>query len=175
MARKGQFKKGGGRVGQKSRKRRSHSKAMTVTKTRKVYVKRKAHRRHRKGSGPLKLTHLALATAGLAFVTKAGATTGFQKSVNDFMEKVPGTKTFGSTVMLGLGLLAVDRFVKPNKWLKLAGTAGVVLGAAQIGSKGSEFKFLGDDSTGDYDLADGDVEDIDYDDDVGDDDLGDDE
>jgi len=166
MARKGQFKKGGGRHGHGgSRKRRSHSKAIVRTKTRRVYVggsKRRRRSGGRKGSGPMKLTHLALATAGLAFITKAGATAGFQKSINDAMDKVPGTKTFGATAMLGLGLLAIDRFVKPNKWLKLAGTAGIVLAAAQVGTKGSEFKFLGDDSTGDFDLQDvDDVDDVD--------------
>jgi hypothetical protein len=111
----------------------------------------------------MKLTHLALATAGLAFVTKAGATAGFQKSINDVMEKVPGTKTFGATAMLGVALLAIDRFVKPNKWLKLAGTAGIVLAAAQIGTKGTDFKFLGDNSqtSGDYDLSDGGMDDVD--------------
>jgi hypothetical protein len=118
----------------------------------------------------MKLTHLALATAGLAFVTKAGATAGFQKSINDVMEKVPGTKTFGATAMLGVALLAIDRFVKPNKWLKLAGTAGIVLAAAQIGTKGTDFKFLGDNSqtSGDYDLSDGGMDDVDDVDDVDD-------
>jgi len=120
----------------------------------------------------MKLTHLAIATAGLAFVTKAGATSGFQKSINDVVEKIPGTKTFGATAMLGVIALAVDRFVKPNKWLKLLGTAGVVLAAAQIGQKGSDFKFLGEDEhAGDYDLGDDDV----GDDDLGDDDVGDDD
>jgi hypothetical protein len=122
------------------------------------------------------LLHLAVATAGLAFITKAGATTGFQKSINDMMDKVPGTKTFGATAMLGIGALAIDRWVKPNKWLRLLGTAGVVLAAAQIGTKGTEFKFLGDHETGAYDLQDvDDLEDVDDLDDIGDDDLGDDD
>jgi hypothetical protein len=114
----------------------------------------------------MKLTHLALATAGLAFVTKAGATSGFQKTINDAMDKVPGTKTFGATAMLGVGALVVDRFIKPNKWLRLLGTAGVVLAASQVGSKGTDFKWLGDDSTGDYPLED--VEDLEDLDDVDD-------
>jgi hypothetical protein len=164
-------KKMGRRGGGKRRK----STAMTHT-TRTVHVHHKAKRKgggKRKGSGGgMKLTHLALATAGLAFVTKAGATSGFQKSINDAMDKVPGTKTFGATAMLGVAALAVDRFVKPNKWLKLLGTAGIVLAAAQIGSKGTDFKFLGDDSTGDYELeGDEDIEDVDDisdDDDIGD-------
>jgi hypothetical protein len=155
--------------------KRRKSVAMTHT-SRTVHVHHKAKRKSggkRGASGPMKLTHLALATAGLAFVTKTGATEGFQKSINEAMDKVPGTKTFGATAMLGIGMLAVDRFIKPNKWLKLLGTAGIVLAAAQIGSKGTDFKFLGDDSeeTGDYDLeGDDDIEDIgDDDDDIGDD------
>jgi hypothetical protein len=154
--------------------KRRKSVAMTHT-SRTVHVHHKAKRKGggKGASGPMKLTHLALATAGLAFVTKTGATEGFQKSINEAMDKVPGTKTFGATAMLGIGMLAVDRFIKPNKWLKLLGTAGIVLAAAQIGSKGTDFKFLGDDSeeTGDYDLeGDDDIEDIgDDDDDIGDD------
>jgi hypothetical protein len=167
------------KMGRSGGGKRRKSTAMTHT-TRTVHVHHKAKRKgggKRKGSGGggMKLTHLALATAGLAFVTKAGATTGFQKSINDAMDKVPGTKTFGATAMLGVAALAVDRFVKPNKWLKLLGTAGIVLAAAQIGSKGTDFKFLGDDSeTGDYELeGDEDIEDVDDiedDDDIGDDD-----
>lgn len=164
------------KMGRRSGGKRRKSTAMTRT-TRTVHVhhkpKRSGGKRKGGGSGPMKLTHLALATAGLAFVTKAGATAGFQKTINDAMDKVPGTKTFGATAMLGVAALAVDRFVKPNKWLKLLGTAGIVLAAAQVGSKGTEFKFLGDDSdseTGDYDLEGDDIEDVgDDDDDIGDD------
>ena len=100
-------------------------------------------------------------------VTLFGATDGFQKTINDAMDKVPGTKTFGATAMMGVIALGVDRFIKPNKWLKLLGTAGIVLAAAQVGTKGSDFKFLGDESSGDYDLS--------GDDDVGDDDDDDEE
>lgn len=151
----------------RSKKRRSHSKAITHTRTRKVYVKSK--RRSRKhGGGGMKLTHLALATAGLAFLTQSGKTDGIQGTINNAMAKVPGTKTFGATAMLGIGALAVDRFIKPNRWLRLLGTAGVVLAASQIGQKGTDFKFLGDGGgeTGAYDLDD--VSDLDDVDDVSD-------
>lgn len=155
------------KMGKRSKKRRSHSTAIVHTRTRKVYVKQKRRGRSRHGGGGMKLTHLALATAALGFITKPNATTGIQGSINSMMQKVPGTKTFGATAMLGIGALAIDRFVKPNKWLKLLGTAGVVLAAAQVGSQGTDFKFLGDgDDVGDYDLQ--------GDDDIGDDDIGDD-
>lgn len=152
-------KKMGRRSGGKRRK--STALVRTKTRTRTVVVRR----RGRKGSSPMKLTHLALATAALGFITKPGATSGIQGTINNAMAKVPGTATFGSTAMLGIGALAIDRFVKPNKWLKLLGTAGIVLAAAQVGQKGTDFKFLGDES-GDFDLADDDVGDSD--DDVGD-------
>lgn len=152
--------------------RRSHSKAIVHTKTRKVYVtkKRRSGSRRARHGGGMKLTHLAIATAGLAFLTQPGKTDGIQGTINNAMAKVPGTKTFGATAMLGIGALAIDRFVKPNKWLRLLGTAGVVLAASQIGQKGSDFKFLGDSSdVGAYDLEDvDDVSDLDDVDDVGD-------
>lgn len=157
------------KVGRKRSGRKST--AIVKTRTRTVHVK-SPRRKGRKGSGPMKLTHLALATAALGFITKPNATTGIQGTINTAMAKVPGTKTFGATAMLGIGALAIDRFVKPNKWLKLLGTAGIVLAAAQVGQQGTDFKFLGD--SGDYDLSD-DIEDIGDDDDLGDDDLGDDE
>lgn len=150
------------------RRRTRRTVALTRTRTRTVMV-RSRRRRGGKSGGGMKLAHLAIATAALGFISKPGATSGIQKTINNAMAKVPGTKTFGPTAMLGIGALAVDRFIKPNKWLKLLGTAGVVLAAAQLGQQGTDFKFLGDE-TGDYDLAD-DV----GDDDLGDDDLGDDE
>lgn len=150
-------------------KRRSTSLARTSTRTVYVKTKRRGGGRRKGGSGPMKLTHLALATAALGFISKPGATTGIQGAINTAMAKVPGTKTFGPTAMLGIAALAVDRFVKPNKWLKLLGTAGIVLAAAQVGQQGTDFKFLGDDS-GDYDLSDDDMgDDIEDVDDIGDD------
>lgn len=115
----------------------------------------------------MKLTHLAIASAGLAFMTSAKSPV---KALTDFADKIPGTKTFGAPAMIGVACLAVDRFVKPNRWLKLLGTAGIVLAAVKVGSEGTDFKFVGDEGdVGDYDLADEDVGD------VGDDDLGEDD
>lgn len=178
-SRKGQFKKGGGRIGGATRARRSHSRksmthsprVITVTKTRTRHVKAKRSHRKHKGHGPMKLTHLALASAGLAFLTGPKSPIA---SIKETAEKIPGAKTFGAPAIIGLACLGVDRFVKPNKWLKLLGTAGIVLAAVQVGTQGQDFKFVGegDESSGDFDLeGDDDM----GDDEMGDDDVGDDE
>jgi len=154
------------RKGGKSRKTRT----VVVHKTRTVTRRAKPHRRRRSGGGGgmPKLWQVAAAAAGLAYVT--GDQTGV-KFIRDNAAKIPGAKTFGTAAALGGACLAVDRFIKPNKWLKLAGVAGVVLAAVKFGSQGTSFKWLGDDeSSGDYDISD--IEDLD---DVGDDDMGDDD
>ncbi len=166
MARKGQFKKGGGRVGGGSHRARRRVTTKTIVvaaprspSRRSSHAPRKKHRRsHRRGSaGRLNLLHVGLATAGLAFLTGKKAPTPM---IRDTAMKIPGAKTFGAAAIIGIGALAADRFIKPNKWLKLLGVAGVVLAASKIGDEGTDFKFVGDDD----DIAD-------FDDDVGDDDL----
>lgn len=144
---------------------RTKTRTITRTKTRKVYVGARKHRGRRRhgGSGMPRLLPLALATAGLAYVTNDSGPAFIVENI----AKIPGAKTFGGTTMAGIACLAVDRFVKPNKWLKLFGLAGVVLGAAQVGKQGTNFKWVGDESSGDYDLAD-DMEDVGDDDEMGD-------
>jgi hypothetical protein len=106
---------------------------------------------------------LAIASAGLAYLVSANG----PDFVRNNLAKIPGTKTFGPIATAGLVCLAADRFVKRNKWLKLAGLAGLVVAAAQLGTQGGAFKWIGDDSSGDFDLSDEGTE--------GDDDMGDDE
>lgn len=139
----------------------------TITKTRTRTVRVRAPRRRRGGGGGgINMTHLALASAGLAWITGQSSPITF---VRDQAAKIPGAKTFGTPAALGVACLAVDRFVKPNKWLKLAGTAGVVLAAVRLGEQGKSFKWLGDESAG-YDMSgDDDIADMDGDDDIGDD------
>lgn len=149
-------------------KAKTRTRTIVKTKTRTVHVKSKRRRhggKHGGGAMP-RLLPLAGATLALAYVTNDSG----PAFVRDNINKLPGAKTFGPTTMAGLACLAVDRFVKPNKWLKLFGLAGVVLGAAQVGKQGTGFKWVGDESTGDYDLAD-DMSDVGDDDmsDVGDD------
>ncbi len=149
--------------------RSSGTKAMTRTKTRYVTRTRTVGasgggRRRRSGGGSMKLTHLAIASAGLAYLTGQNTPVAF---IRDNAAKIPGAKTFGTPAALGVACLAIDRFVKPNKWLKLAGTAGVVLAAVRLGEQGKSFKWVGD---GGYDMSgDDDISDIDGDDDIGDD------
>jgi hypothetical protein len=80
--------------------------------------------------------------------------------VRNFAAKIPGSATFGPAATIGLTCLAVDKWIRPNRYLKAAGYAGIVIAAAQFGSKGTNFKWVGDD-----------VADID----IGDDNVGDDD
>lgn len=153
-----------GQYVKKSHAKKRKSSAITHT-TRTVYVKpKKRHHRRRGGGhgiGMHTIVPLALTAAGMSYVLSD--TSGIA-SVRTIVNKIPGAKTFGAPAALGVACLAVDKFVKPNKYLKLAGLAGIVLAASRLGDKGSAFQWLGDD--GGYDLAD-DV------DDIGDDDMGD--
>lgn len=167
MARKGQFKKGGGRVGHASHhgKHKAKTRYVTKTKTRTVHVKAKHHRRRSHGGGGVGLKHLAIAGGALAFLTGAASPIA---AIKDNANKLPGAKTFGATAVAGVALLAIDKFVKPNKWLRAAGYAGIVIAAATVGNKGSSFSFVGDAPQlrgADDGSFDGDVEGVDVDDD----------
>jgi len=96
----------------------------------------------------VKIVPLALATVAVAYLAGPKGPEFVRKNVM----KIPGAKTFGPTAMLGLGCLAADRFVKPNRWLRLAGYAGLVLAATQLGQQGSDFKFVGEDDDVGYDV-----------------------
>jgi hypothetical protein len=151
-----------------AKKRRSHSKA--VTHRRRSHSAVRHRRRGRGRGGRINLMHLAIAGAGLAYLTGASG----PAFVKTNLAKVPGTKTFGPVMTGGIACLAIDRFVKPNKWLRLAGAVGVVAGAMKLGDQGANFKWLGDDDM--MDIGDDDMGDDDMgDDDMGDDDVGDDE
>lgn len=169
MARKGQFKKGGGRVGARHARKSASTRTIVRTQTVKGPIRyrskpaKKAHRRKSRGGGGMNLLHLGLATAALSYATNEQG----PEFIRTNAAKIPGAKTFGAAAAVGGACLAIDRFVKPNKWLKLFGVAGVVLAAAQAGKQGTNFKWVGDDEyTGDV----GD-DDVDDDDDVGDDDA----
>lgn len=134
---------------------------------------RRAHRRggrRRHGGGGINMLHLGLATAALGYATSASG----PEFIRTNAAKIPGAATFGTAAAIGVAGLAFDRFVKPNKWAKLLGVAGVVLAAAKIGEQGKDFKFLGDGDTtadvGDDDVGDDDVADLDMGDDDDDED-----
>jgi hypothetical protein len=159
---KGRFIKGGGGGGAMTRYR-----TRTVTKYKTRHVKAKRHHRrrgHGHGIGMKSIVPLALTAAGMSYVLSESQGIA---SVRSAVNKIPGAKTFGAPAALGVACLAIDKFVKPNKYLKLAGLAGIVLAASRIGDKGSTFQWLGDDG---YDLSD-DMEDVGDDtEDAGDDD-----
>jgi hypothetical protein len=127
--------------GHTTKRRKSASRAL-VHHTRTVYRTPKVarRRRHGKGAGGIKLTHLALAAVGIGFLT--GSATPF-KAIPENLTKVPGAKTFGNAAALGGVALAINYF-KPNKWLRLAGIAGIAVAAVQLGTQGTSFKFVGD-------------------------------
>lgn len=164
---------GKGKTVAKSKSKKKHRKSTAMTHTRTTRAAKRTHRRRRHGGSfaGVPVVPVALAAAGLAYLTgKSGP-----KQVQDLAAKIPGVKTFGPLAVTGLACLAADRFVKRNKWLRVAGVVGVAAAAMKIGEQGSSFKWVGDsDDIGDYDIADiGDDDVGDDDDDIGD--IGDDE
>lgn len=140
----------------------AHRRSSSPSKRRRHHATtRRSRKRH--GGGNMNLIKLGGATLGLAYLL--GDKTPLP-SATTYAAKIPGAKTFGAPAAVGIAALAVDRFVKPNPWLKLLGAAGIVLAAAKVGGQGSEFKWVGDDETT-ADIGDDDIADLD---DVGDDD-----
>jgi hypothetical protein len=145
-------------------KTKTRTRTIVKTKTRRVTVKAKRRRARGGGGGAVPLLPLAVIAGGLAYLTGPQG----PKFVTQNLAKVPGVKTFGAAAVAGVGCLAIDRFVKPNRYLRIAGYVGIVLAAMQVGTKGTGFKWLGDDDggTGAYDLEGddddaGDLEDVD--------------
>ncbi len=132
----------------KRKGRRNHPAVQHHTRTVYVKPKRKSHGRRSHGSGGFKLVHLAIAAGVLGYVTSANHGVAF---IKDNVAKLPGAATFGAPAAIGAVALGVDKFIKPNKWLKLIGAAGVVVAAMKVGDAGTDFKFVGD---GDYDMGD---------------------
>jgi len=155
MARKGQFKKGGGRVGSATRSRPRKSRALvrhrthTVTRYRTRSPARRGRRRSTRGGGSGGVTAAKIAiTAGVL-----GAVVGSQNMsiapVKTFVEKIPGAKTFGNVAVAGLALGAIGHFThfggRFRPWLRAAGAVGIVAAAIKLGTDNSGFKFVGDD------------------------------
>ena len=105
MAKKrGQFKKGGGHVGHKT-KTRYRTKTKIKYRTRKEGGKHRRRGRHRRhhGSGGVSLMKLGIAGLGLGLLTGDSAPIA---TVKTYAEKIPGAKTFGSAATLGMPGLA---------------------------------------------------------------------
>lgn len=149
---KGRFVKGGGgggsggalvlvRSAPPARRRRASA-------PRKHRVTRR--RRSSARGGAFSVAKLALAGAGLAaLVHENSPLASKMPMVRDAIAKVPGAKTFGNTAVAGVACLAIDKWVKPNKWLRLAGYVGIASAAIKLGAENTGFKFVGDED-GDY-------------------------
>jgi hypothetical protein len=140
-------------------KRRKSSTALARRSRRRYHLAKmpRRSRSRRRGAG-INMMLLGAATLGLAYLTGSSSPVS---QIPAMAAKIPGAKTFGAPAVVGIGALAVNHF-RPNKWLKLLGAAGIVLAAAQVGSKGTNFSWVGDDD----DVAD--IDDVGDDDDVAD-------
>jgi hypothetical protein len=116
--------------------------------------------RSRRGGG-MSIGKLLVAGVALGYVGRAG---GMAAGI---ASKVPGNKTFGGPAALGIACFAIDKWVKPNPWLKAAGVIGIAAAALKVGEQNTAFQWVGDDDVG-IDLA-GDADLMDDDIDVGDD------
>ncbi len=157
-------KNGGASAPRKKATHVAKRKSKSITKSKRRYHMAKVPRRSRRrggGGGGVNLMHLGGAALGLAYVTQN------VESVKSMAAKIPGAKSVGAPAAIGIMALAVDRFAYKNKWLKLLGAAGIVLAAAQVGTKGKDFKWVGDGDDYTADVS-GDDDDI-----AGDDDLAD--
>jgi hypothetical protein len=166
---KGRFIKGGRR---RARRSPSHAvvkyrtKHVTKYRTRRVGGGGGGRRRSRRSAKGGRLSLLHIIGGGLAL----GYLSGSQgpAAVKNIAAKIPGQKTFGTAAVLGGTALAIDKWVKPNKWLRIAGYIGVGYAAVKAGEQGTAFKWVGDVGD-DYDMSgDDDMADVEGDDDMAD-------
>lgn len=157
MAKKGQFKKGGGRhsggamvvverVARKQTKRKRRVGIGTSASGRSFEVKPKKRRRAHASHG-ISLTK-AVGTA-LVLGNVAGKNNGvLGPTVYDLVQKVPGAKTIGGTAAAGLIIGGVWKFTKIGGRLRplmaCAGLVGAVAAALKLAEVGSDIKWLGD-------------------------------
>jgi len=159
MARKGQFKKGGGRVGGATRTRSKSRRTTAIvvvpsqrrpTHRRKHAVHHKAKHRRRHGGSGGGVTVGKLAGAALVLANVAGTNNGpLGDKVYNLVQKIPGTKTFGGAATAGLVLGGVGKFTgfggRFRPWLRAAGWVGVIAAFLKLGEQGTAFKWVGDD------------------------------
>lgn len=148
MAKRGQFKKGGGRHGGGGSKSKAlvkyRTRAITKYKTRTI-VKRGRRRGRGRGESVIsKVLPLAAAAVAVGYASGEGNLT----SVTDTLKKIPGVKTVGVPMGIGVLALGANRFLFRNRYLKLIGVAGVIIGAAQMGAKKFDLEWLGDPDDG---------------------------
>lgn len=172
MARAGQFKKGGGRVGGggKSKSRKTKGKAIVVSPPRMIVVqpaRRKSHavkhhgmgmvrashsspaRRRRGGGGHGGVTLGKIVLTGLVLgATCESATSPAGATIYNQVQKIPGAKTVGGASAAGLAIGALYKFTRFGgrfrPYMAAAGIVGVVLAAVKAGQQNTQFKWLGD-------------------------------
>lgn len=149
---KGRFVKGSGGGRKSGRARRAASTAVVVVPQRAPARRRRAasparrstRRRGRRSEGMGKLLPYAVGALALGYVAGEGNVPEFKSAV----EKIPGAKTLGTPLTIGLAALAVNRFAVRNRYLKLIGTVGCIVGAYQLGVKKLDVKWVGDPDDG---------------------------
>jgi hypothetical protein len=163
MARKGQFKKGGGRVGgMPSRISGGRGNDVIVvnapasprkTKRKSVSVKRKGggkrKGKRRGGSTARGITLGKVVGSALVLASVAGTNNGpLGSKVYDLVQKVPGAKTFGGAATAGLIAGGLYKFTKFGgrfrPWMAAAGLVGAIAAGLKLGEQGTSFKWLGD-------------------------------
>jgi hypothetical protein len=107
----------------------------------------KRHHRRRKGGAGVSWVQALAAGAVLGYVAEN------VPQVTQMVSKVPGAKTFGVPATIGVLALAADKYVHHNKWLKIVGIGGILVGAYQLGQKKFDVKWVGDTNMGDYDYS----------------------
>lgn len=133
----------------------ARTRTRTVVKTR--YRSRRPARRRRRarsssGVGGVMPYVVAAGAAGYLFGHKDDNSTAM---LREYAMKIPGAKTFGPAAAAGVALLAVNKFVKPNRYLKLAGYAMLAHAAYEVGANKFNVKWVGDDDyIADYELGD---------------------
>jgi hypothetical protein len=159
MARKGQFKKGGGRVGMQRVSGGRGNDVIVVnapapakrkSKRRASPAKRKGKRRggvRRGGTGGITIAKVV--GSGIVLASVAGTNNGpLGAKVYDLVQKIPGTKTLGGVATVGLGCGALWKFTKFGgrfrPYLGAAGLVGAIAAALKLGEAGTSFKWLGD-------------------------------
>lgn len=162
MARKGQFKKGGGRVGDGRTRTSSRSKSRRTTAIvvvpsqrrpthrRRHAVHHKAKHRRRSGGGGGGVSVGKLAGAALVLANVAGTNNGpLGDKVYNLVQKIPGAKTFGGAAVGGLAIGAVGKFTgiggRFRPWMRAAGIVGIIAAFLKLGEQGTAFKWIGDD------------------------------
>lgn len=160
MARKGQFKKGGGRHGGPSRSKSRRSTSLVVIAPPRAPARRKRSHSHavhhrkraRKGSGGATggCTLPKLIGTTLVLANVAGTNNGpLGATVYNVVQKIPGAKTFGGAAVAGMTIGAIHKFTRfggsLRPLMKCAGLVGVIAAAIKLGEQGTAFKWLGGD------------------------------